>query len=92
MAQAICKSIDEYKAIRTPLSQYLEELVKTNGYHLFVVMLTDPNGSGSYLIYSGPRQDIIEKAFPKMRLNHFVNHLISRKKQLLPSIIGIIGE
>lgn len=92
LSQAICKSQQEYKAIRTPLSQYVEELVRTNGYDLFVVMLTDPNGSGSYLIYSGDRQDLIEKAFPKMSANHFVNHLISRKKQLLPALIEAIGE
>ena len=92
LAQATCRSFDELKAIRTPLSQYLEEIIKTNGYDLFVVMLTDPNGSGSYLVYAGEKQNILEKAYPKMLANHFVNHLISRKKQLLPALIKEFEE
>ena len=87
LSQAICKTIDEYKGIRTHLSQYVEDIVITNGYDLFVIMLTDPNGSGSYLLYSGKKQDVINKIYPKMDATHFVNHLISRKKQLLPALM-----
>lgn len=92
LSQAICKSFDEYKTIRTPVSQYLDEMVAAGGYDLFIIMLTDPNGSGSYLLYSGRRQDVIQKVFPKMNANHFVNHLISRKKQLLPLLIEELGK
>ena len=92
LSQAICKSFDEYKTIRTPVSQYLDEMVTVGGYDLFVIMLTDPNGSGSYILYSGRRQDVITKVFPKMTANHFVNHLISRKKQLLPLLIEELGK
>ena len=92
LSQAICKSYDEFKSIRTPISQYLEEIVAIGGYDLFVIMLTDPHGSGSYIIFNGRRQDVINKVFPKMTANHFVNHLISRKKQLLPLLIEELGN
>lgn len=92
LSQAICKSFDEYKAIRSQLSQFIEDIVAIGDYDLMVIMLTDPNGSGSYLIYSGRKQDVIHAAFPKMESNHFVNHLISRKKQLLPALIERLGK
>lgn len=92
LSQAICRNYDELKAIRTPVTSYIEEVVLTQGYDLFVMMFTDPNGSGSYLISRGPKQNIINQIYPKMLANGFVNHLISRKKQLLPDIIEKICE
>ena len=92
LSQAICKSFDEYKNIRTPVSQYLDEMVTVGDYDLFVIMLTDPNGSGSYVLASGRRQDLIHKIFPKITVNNFVNHLVSRKKQLLPLLIEELGN
>ena len=92
LSQAICKSFEEYKAIRSALSQYVEDVVLTNNYDLFVIMLTNPNGSGSYLLKAGKKQDIIKEIYPKMTNNNFVNHLISRKKQLLPELIKKLGS
>lgn len=92
LSQAICKSFDEYKGIRSSIAQYINEIVTTNDFELFVVMLTDPNGSGSYVIFDGRKQDVVNKIFPKMTINHFVNHLISRKKQLLPLLAKELGK
>ena len=92
LAQAICKSFEEYKAIRTPVAEYIEEEVNSNDFALFAIMLTDPLGSGSYLIYRGRKSEVIDKAFPNKDFNNFVNHLVSRKKQLLPSVIKFFGE
>lgn len=88
LSQAVCKSFDEYKTVKNVIQQYLEETCSTAGYDLMAIMLTDPFGSGSYLLYAGKRSDLIEKAFEKMDKFGFVNHLVSRKKQLLPGIIG----
>lgn len=87
LSQAICKSFDEYKAIRSSVLHYAEDIIIANGYDLFVIMLTDPNGSGSYLLYAGKKADVIRTIYPNMDPNHFVNHLISRKKQLLPLLM-----
>lgn len=92
LAQAICKSFEEYKGIRTPIGEYIDEQIRTGGYSLFAIMLTDPLGSGSYVIYRGKRSSAIDKSFPNKDINNFVNHLVSRKKQLLPSIITNFGE
>lgn len=92
LSQAICKSFEEYKAIRTPVGEFIDEEVRSGGYALFAIMLTDPNGSGSYVIYRGKKSGAIDKAFPNKDLNNFVNHLVSRKKQLLPSVITNFGD
>ena len=89
LAQAVCKSKDEYLALKDDLSKYLEDSCKSGSYDLMVTMLTNPNGSGSYLITAGGKQSIINEIFDLK--DGFVNNLVSRKKQLLPSIIKNIG-
>ena len=91
LSQAVCKSYEEYKSVKNAIMQHLEESCTNSGYDLMAIMLTDPFGSGSYLLYAGKRSDLIEKAFAKMDDNSFVNHLVSRKKQLLPGIAGALN-
>lgn len=86
LAQAVCKSKDEYIKLKDDLQRYLDDACKSGGYDLMVAMLTNPNGSGSYLIYSGDRKAIIDETFT-MNNESFVKNLVSRKKQLLPEII-----
>ena len=88
LAQAVCKNKEEYLAIKDALQKYLDDACKSGGYDLMVTMLTIANGSGSYLIASGDRKNIVSSTF-KMN-NNFVDGLVSRKKQLLPGIISAL--
>lgn len=92
LAQAVCKSYEEYQGIADKLQDYIDEIIVTASYDLFVLMLTDPFGSGSYLVYSGKKKSLIRECYPKITERHFVNHLISRKKQLLPDLIKAIEK
>ena len=87
LAQAVCKSKDEYEALKVNLTRYLEDSCKTGGYDLMVAMLTNPNGTGSYLLYAGARRRIVEDSFTIDR-EGFVEGMVSRKKQLLPGLIN----
>ena len=86
LAQAVCKSKDEYEKLKDDLQKYLDDACKSGGYDLMVAMLTNPNGSGSYLIYSGDKKAVIKDCFV-LNKESFVRDLVSRKKQLLPGII-----
>ena len=87
LAQSPCKSKEEFTKINKDLQQYLNDCAKTGSYDLMIIMLTNPNGSGSYVLASGSKAHLIDEIFNKSISNNFVNGLVSRKKQLLPKII-----
>lgn len=91
LAQATCKSKEEYLQLKDELLKYLQDTCKSGSYDLMVVMLTDPNGSGSYLLFTGNKKSAIEEIFAGKLKDGFVDNLISRKKQLLPQLIINLG-
>ena len=90
LTQAVCKSRNEYHQLKDELHKYLEDSCKSGGYDLMVAMLTNANGSGSYLISAGDRKKVVSESF-NMDKDNFVNGLVSRKKQLLPGLIEGFG-
>ena len=87
LAQAVCKTRDEYLKLKDNLQKYLDDSCKSGGYDLLVVMLTLANGSGSYLLASGDKKSLIKETFLSDTKDNFVSGLVSRKKQLLPGVI-----
>ena len=90
IAQAVCKSKDEFNTIRNDLQLYLNDSCKSGSYELMIMMLTNPSGSGSYLLSAGNKSYILEDMYGKKMVNNFVSGLVSRKKQLLPKVIKAI--
>ena len=91
LAQASCKRKSEYLILKDDLKKYLEDSCISNHYDLMIAMLTNPNGSGSYLIYAGNKSSAIKEMFPNKIKDGFVRGLVSRKKQLLPEVISTLG-
>ena len=81
---------EEYDALKSDLGRYMEDACKSGGYDLLAIMLTNPNGSGSYVLSAGARKRMMDSAF-KIDKSGFVNGLVSRKKQLLPGLIAAFG-
>ncbi|MBQ5552567.1 MAG: DHH family phosphoesterase, partial [Erysipelotrichaceae bacterium] len=90
LSQAVCKSKEEYDALKVDLSRYMEDACKSGGYDLMAIMLTNPNGSGSYVLSAGSRKNVVKDAFV-IKKDGFVEGLVSRKKQLLPGLIAALG-
>ena len=90
LTQAVCKSKEEFDALKVNLSKYLEDSCKSGGYDLMAIMLTNPNGSGSYVLSAGARRRVVREAFT-LDKDGFVDGLVSRKKQLLPGLINALG-
>ena len=61
---------------------------------LFVLAITDILNSNSEIIALGDKSNVIKKAFGKDLDNDkaFLENVVSRKKQLLPNILGVIGD
>ena len=72
------------------MQKYLDDSCKSGNYDLMVVMLTLANGSGSYILASGDLKHFVKNIFDKDH-DGFVSGLVSRKKQLLPTIISALG-
>ncbi|MBQ0036735.1 MAG: putative manganese-dependent inorganic diphosphatase [Firmicutes bacterium] len=87
LSQSLCKSSEEFEIIKNDLQQYINDSSKTGSYDLIVIMLTNPNGSGSYVLAGGEKAYLLNEMFAKNINNNFVNGLVSRKKQLLPKVI-----
>lgn len=83
ISQAACRTKEEFEALRPSLTAYLADAVKSGHFDLMVIMLTNPGGSGSYLISAGAKKSLVADG-------EFVPGLVSRKKQLVPEIIGRI--
>lgn len=92
LSQAVCKSKDEFEKIKKDLQSYLDDSCKSGGYELLMIMLTNPNGSGSYLLAAGNRKNILNSLFMGKLKDNYVKGLLSRKKQLLPEVIKAMGE
>lgn len=92
LSQASCKSKDEFEKIKKDLQAYLEDSCKSGSYDLMIIMLTNPNGSGSYILSAGNRKNIVKGMFNNNKKDDYIKGLLSRKKQLLPAVIKAIGE
>ena len=89
LSQSTCRTRDEYEALKHDLTGYLEDACKSGSYDLMISMLTNPTGSGSYLISAGPRRSVTDELF-HLR-DGFADELVSRKKQLLPAVIAALS-
>ena len=92
LGQSLCKSKEEFETMRDKLQQYLDDSSKTGMYDLLCVMLTNPNGTGSYVLVSGRKKYLFNDSYDKKIKDGFIKGLVSRKKQLLPSIIKEISK
>jgi len=91
LSQATCKSKKEFDNIKKDLQSYLEETCKSGSYALLIIMLTNPNGLGSYLLAAGSMKHMVSEMFVGNMKDNFVSELLSRKKQLLPEVIKVMG-
>jgi manganese-dependent inorganic pyrophosphatase len=81
--------IDE---IEKDILDYMRQLSKEHHYDMVVLVITDIIQEGSLALIIGDRSDLIEKAFNVAIINHrvFLPNIVSRKKQIIPLISGII--
>ncbi len=87
---------DKVFEIKDDISEYMTILCKDNNYDLGVVMITDINDKGSYVITAGPSKQIFDYAFEgektKVEDLEFIQGVLSRKKQVIPNIAYAIKK
>ena len=72
----------------------LNRISDGNDNYFIALFITDILNSGSYVLYSDRARDILRGAFKNSELGQgdFLKGIVSRKKQILPSILFEMGE
>ena len=88
--------IMDYKQIKNRINEivlYLNQIAKKEGYKLVALFATDVFDNESYCLYNSDAEDIIKNAFDKKQISEGVklDGILSRKAQILPHIMEIIG-
>ena len=82
----------DYSIISKDAKEYVEllnEISKNENYYILALFVTDIIKGGSYILYNDNSKFELEKAFDieKLEEEHFLNDVISRKKQIIPKIV-----
>ncbi len=91
ISQLLTLDFENIKEKMNQIIHYLDEKID-NGYYLSVMFVTDIIKNGSYIIYNTKSEELIKESFGLKEIHQgiFVKDLISRKKQILPSILDTI--
>ncbi len=84
----------DFDNIKNNIDEYinkLNEMVNIN-YSIVVLFITDIIKNGSYIIFNDSAKDIIADSFGLKNVEQgvFIPKIVSRKKQILPSILNVI--
>lgn len=84
---------DEIRERSNPLLKRLEQMRKENGYLFSALLVTNIVVGDSLLLFAGDTAIMAESGFPEINPGiRKATGIISRKKQLLPLLLGIIKE
>lgn len=89
ISQVLTTDIEQMLKKKNKIIDRLNEISKQNDYDVFTIFITDIFNSGSYILYSDNSYEYIKNSFnKKLKQGVFLENVISRKKQILPAIIG----
>lgn len=93
VAQVEENGLDQFWEHKTSIEQALDKMVSKRNYHFACLMITDITRQNSLLMVSG-RKDFIDAVdYPPREERLFeMGNVVSRKKQLLPHLIGILSR
>lgn len=88
-------SAEELKTIKVRLKDYLKEIIKEKDIDMVYIMLTDIMKESTEVLFEGASsKEIIEEAFNIKSHNNSVilRGVVSRKKQLLPTLMEVMQQ
>ena len=93
IGQVMTLDFDKIKENMNEYVNVLDEMVDTN-YSVVVMFITDIIKNGSYIIYNTKAKDVIEDGFGLKDTYEgvFIPKVVSRKKQILPSILSVMED
>lgn len=85
----------DFEEIKSNIDKYIDQLDEMHSHSdgVYALFITDVINKGSYVIYSTNSENIIKDAFnlDKVYQGIFLSGIVSRKKQVLPAIMNVMG-
>ncbi len=93
IGQLLIMDFKQIKNRTDEIVEYLNTIAKKDGFKILTLFATDVFDNESYCLYNSDAEDIIRNAFNKKEVVEGVklDGILSRKAQILPKIMEIIG-
>jgi manganese-dependent inorganic pyrophosphatase len=92
VSQVFTLSIEEIMNNKDEYIKYIDSITDVRGYYLNIMAVTDIINEGSYMFYTSEREKLIKNIFELKEVYQgvFIPKCVSRKKQIVPSIINAL--
>ena len=84
----------EFDYIEDKMDEFIQKIneMEMNNYSIIALFFTDVIKQGSYVLYNKKAENIIKESFglKEIKQGIFIPRIISRKKQILPSIMSTV--
>lgn len=94
ISQVMTLDIEGIRHIENDMLPFLDDVEKIRGYDLAILVLTDIIKEGSEILFTGRNRDIISQAFGVRtdKNSVYLQGIVSRKKQVVPSIVSVLNR
>jgi len=94
VGQVLTMNFDDIKKEMAEYTDVLDEVSVANNYSIVALYVTDIIKNGSYIIYNTKAKDSLEVAYDLKNLEegHFFAGCVSRKKHVVPVLMGIFND
>ncbi len=92
VSQVFTLSIDDIMNHKNDYIEFIDTSTSSKGYYLNIMAVTDIINEGSYLFYTSEKEKLVKNIFEleKIYQGVYIQKCVSRKKQIVPSIINTI--
>jgi len=92
ISQVFTLSIDDIMNHKNDYIKFIDTTTSSKGYYLNIMAVTDIINEGSYLFYTSEKEKLVKNIFEleKIYQGVYIPKCISRKKQIVPSIINTV--
>ncbi len=84
----------ELEEIKNDILVYMKKVYKEKGLDMVLFMLTDIGNEQTELLFVGDKKDLISQAFEGKMRDHAIllPGVVSRKKQVIPPLLGCVNQ
>ena len=94
VGQVFTLDIEKINKDKDKYIDIIEEIKVKNNYKFVAIFITDIIKNGSYIFYSSDAKKVFEKTFKveDLKQGTFLPNIVSRKKQIIPNLMNVIGN
>lgn len=94
VSQISTVNTEEFEESSKTYVELIEKIAKNNDYYILLLLVTDILNNGSYVYYNESAEDILNNCLKveHLKQGYYLNGIISRKKQVIPHIMEVIGK